>query len=63
MEDIQIRHILNKEEFKTLNQHLINWDWSTVEGRGQHDKRPMRGYGHVEIKIYQSTGIIRLFGI
>lgn len=44
-----------REELNCIRQQLKDWDLSTVEGEGTHVGSMHSKFGHIKLKVYQST--------
>lgn len=47
--------IFDAYRLNAINQHLIDWDLTPVEGKGIHLGSMWTKYGHVQIKMYKSS--------
>ncbi|MET3980119.1 hypothetical protein ABIB62_002540 [Mucilaginibacter sp. UYP25] len=55
MEDVVMSFYSKFKELKAIEEKLINWDLSIVEGGGEFIKSINGGYGHIELKIYSDN--------
>ncbi|SHN16452.1 hypothetical protein [Mucilaginibacter sp. OK098] len=56
MEEIFLRKtVFDAYRLSNINQYLVSWDLSPVEGKGIHLGAMHTKYGHIQIKMYKSS--------